>query len=311
MDCFGDSSDDEEGGDAPAIMRDESCGVLAFHPNTEAALLTHVRNSLPHTTSSSASSSLDSLEAKLQRSDHVLHAIDEFCMSRHWMMHVGPEKGEIILQALRDAMNEKMKRSSLLKSDVPFVAVELGTYCGYASVLMGRAMREMKPDAMNCHLYTTEINRQYAEIATGIIQLAGMGDAVSVHEISFDGHDTNVVSVVSDALRSKSNSQINDQAPVIDFLFIDHDKDSYKSDLCKLEASGMICSGTKVVADNVLFASIDDYVNYVQQRQKEGIVKTRTIPCLVEYCGGDNVQLGEDSNLYQDGVEITDYLQDP
>jgi len=98
---------------------------------------------------------------------------------------------------------------------------------------------------------------------------------------------------------------------MIDFLFIDHDKDAYKSDLCKLEASGMICRGTKVVADNVLFACIDDYMGYVQQREKEGIVKTRTIPCHVEYSGDSNVQLGEHLQPYQDGVEITDYLRDP
>lgn len=178
-----------------AIKRDESCGVLSFHPNTEASLLTHVRNSLKTATSSS-SSSLGSVENRLQRSSDVLRAVDAFCMSRAWMMHIGPEKGGILLEAMQDAMNAKMARSSL-ESNIPFVAVELGTYCGYASIFMGRTFCGAKPSAtLDCHLFTTEINRSYAEIATEMIQLSGMEDFVSVHQISYDGHDTNIVDIV-------------------------------------------------------------------------------------------------------------------
>lgn len=71
----------------------------------------------------------------------------------------------------------------------------------------------------------------------------------------------------------------------------------------------MIHRGTKVVADNVLFARIDDYVSYVQQRKKDGVVETRTIHCHVEYSADNHDTTGED--VMQDGVEITDYLQDP
>lgn len=306
MECFGDSSDDDVEGNEMAIKRDESCGVCSFHPNTEASLLTHVRNSLK---SVHPPTSLDE-QTKLQRSSDVLKAIDAFCMSRHWMMHVGPEKGNILLESLHDAMNNKMKCSSL-ESNIPFVAVELGTYCGYASILMGRTICEAKPATMNCHMFTTEINREYAEIASEIIRLSGMEDLISVLQISYDGHGTDIVSVVGDSLKNRDNSKHYHQTTMIDFLFIDHDKDAYKSDLCKLEASGMICRGTKVVADNVLFASIDDYMKYVQQREKEGIVKTKTIPCHVEYSGVSNVQPGEHLQPYRDGVEITDYLRDP
>ena len=47
----------------------------------------------------------------------------------------------------------------------------------------------------------------------------------------------------------------------------------------------MICKSTKVVADNVLFACIDDYVQYMQQRMELGVVDTRTILSHVEYSG--------------------------
>lgn len=156
--------------------------------------------------------------------------------------------------------------------------------------------------SLNCHLFTTEIHREYYEIATEMINLTdGMDGVISVHQTSFDGHATDMVDVIHSAIEEHIHST---QQPKIDFLFIDHDKDSYKSDLCKLEESGMINKGTKVVADNVLFASINDYVSYVQQRMKEGIAETRTVKCKVEYSGD-----GKDNN--EDGVEITDYIQDP
>mmetsp|Transcript_16518 Transcript_16518/g.39544 ORF Transcript_16518/g.39544 Transcript_16518/m.39544 type:complete len:301 (-) Transcript_16518:280-1182(-) len=300
MECFGDSSDDDEGVKEAPIRRDESCGVCCFHSNTEASLLTHVRNSLKSLTTSISPSDE---KTKLQQSSDVLNAIDSFCMSRHWMMHVGPEKGGILLGALKDAMDNKMQQSSS-ESSTSFVAVELGSYCGYASILMGQALCKSNSNTM-CHLFTTEINREYAEIASELIKMSSMEDDVSVHQISYDGHDTDLVQVVDDALRR--NYQ---QGTKIDFLFIDHDKDAYKSDLCKLEASGMICRGTKVVADNVLFARIDDYLSYVQDQEKLGIVETRTVSCHVEYSGDTN-ETRESLQPLQDGVEITDYLRDP
>lgn len=282
MDCFGDSSDDENDVDG-VIKRDASCGVCSFHPGTETSLLAHVRNDL--------NSSQSNANGTLQKATRVLEAIDEFCTSRHWMMHVGPEKGSILLDSLHDSINNKLADSSIAE-DTSFVAVELGTYCGYASILIGRTFFELrKQKPMHYHLYTMEISREYAEIASKMIHLSGMEDLISVHQISYDGHDTNVRGVITELLREGDGSKKK-----IDFLFIDHDKDSYKSDLCKLEASGAICEGTKVVADNVLFACIDDYIAYVQQRQKEGIVKTRTIRSHVEYSSDVN------SQPYEDGV---------
>ena len=226
-------------------------------------------------------------------------------------MHIGPEKANIIYTALEDAIDAKMKRCVTTSSaskpndgEVPaFVAVELGTYCGYASIFMARSFYQiMKPEKMICHLYTTEINRAYAEVATDMIQLSGMSDLVSVHAISYDGHETDVANVVSEALNNgtQTNGGDNRETAMIDFLLIDHDKDSYKTDLCKLEDSGMIQNGTKVVADNVLFAGIDDYLKYMQQMKVEGVVETRTIPCNVEYSGES--EQGEGLQSYQDGV---------
>ena len=364
FDCFGNSSSDEEcddiidsndenktiGDDASssvsknppsqpaeggkssiAIKRDASCGVFAFHPHTEASLLTHVRNSLTSRESSislekgseeekSSTLSKENLQLILRRSNDVLHAIDEYCMSRHWMMHIGPEKGGILKESLKDKINNKSRSLNSMSStgsSAPFVAVELGSYCGYAAILMGREFCETRlaalssnyshPELTNVdfHLFSMEINREYAEIAKEMIKLSGLECMISVHQISYNGHDTDVVDVIQDAMKTNfSLKGTSDCKTAIDFLFIDHDKDAYKPDLCKLENSGLIYRGAKVVADNVIFAQIEEYVAYVRKRQEEGIVQTNTIPCLVEYCGdgevrGDGAEL---SSHYSDGV---------
>ena len=284
MDCFGDSSSDEE---EEVIRRDESCGVCSFHSNTESSLLMHVRNSNLN-----------------NGTEGVLMAIDDFCIKRHWMMHVGPEKGLLLKQFLRDAMNQKASANA---NGASFVAVELGTYCGYSSILMASEFRASST-SLNCHWYTTEIERSYATIAREMIQLGKMDDIVSVHQITFDGHDTNVVEVVRDALKGDDSARVQ---PMIDFLFIDHDKDAYTQDLRKFEQSGLIGKGTTVVADNVIFAGIQDYIDYAQEKQIEGIVWTRTIPCCVEY-SGTNVNVSElERKKYQDGIEVTVYLKNP
>ncbi|KAL3775364.1 hypothetical protein ACHAW5_006506 [Stephanodiscus triporus] len=297
------------------------------------SLLAHVRNDCSSKTTTTTTTT------RSCHSRDVLRAIDDFCVSRHWMMHVGPEKGDILAGALRGAMLAKKamakararaavvptaaasssSSSSSTSYNVQFVAVELGTYCGYASMLMGATMREVMSssddgDGMDCRLFTAEINVEYAKIASEIIRLGRMEDLISVHEVGYDGRDTDVVSAVADAMSNDvPRCDVDTTAattPTIDFLFIDHDKDAYTSDLCKLEASGMIRSGTRVVADNVIFANIDDYVGYVRRKEEMGIVKTTTIPCHVEYSSYNDESRGTVQN-YQDGIEITDYLRDP
>ena len=52
--------------------------------------------------------------------------IDKFCWEEKWMMNVGDVKGKI----LDDAVNQTK----------PMKALELGTYCGYSSVRIGRLL---------------------------------------------------------------------------------------------------------------------------------------------------------------------------
>ena len=62
----------------------------------------------------------------------------------------------------------------------------------------------------------------------------------------------------------KSNYKIDK----LDFLFIDHIKEIYYSDLLLIENCGLLKSGSCVVADNVIVFSINKYLNHVKTSGK-------------------------------------------
>lgn len=302
--------------------RDESCGVLAFHPNTEQSLLLHVRNTIHHQ----------------NRSQHcawerVLYEIDWYCLHRHWMMCIGPEKGMMVGDALESSIARfekvlnKDETNPMIKSagnKNRFLAVELGTYCGYGSIFLSQVWKKRfqnKNLDMNFRLMTVEINPEYAKIANEMIELAQVQDVVTVleNDLLLDGSTADVGQLIKNALLQESDDigcqGENGQGEYIQFLMIDHDKDSYLKDLQILEKSGLIRSGTVVVADNVIFAGIDEYLDYVHGLAARGIVRTCTKEASVEYCSPDVHKHshggGLSSETFKDGVEITEYLQDP
>jgi len=330
--------------------RSEDCGVLSYHHGTEAAMLAHVRNAVADLAPPSVT---DCLGWKGSAADlasaAVLAAIDEFCQSRHWMMHVGPDKGHILAQKLYNAVKERD-----LGPRETFVAVELGTYCGYASVLLGRTLREVteRPAEsgegganLECRLYTVEINPEYFAISRELIRLSLLDETVVLVEIPVEINVMETEDAAADIVSSQiwaaeaKNRQRHNQRggaisslPQIDFLFIDHDKDAYLTDLKRLERERLVRAGSIVVADNVLFARIDDYREYVQNLAKQGIVTTETIMSQIEYADeeqlgddghhgdsnndGDNKTDGEEdhrssSHLFRDGIEITHYKRNP
>lgn len=72
-----------------------------------------------------------------------------FFASRHWMMHVGPEKGAILAGVLSDAIGEKARRTCQGEFDGCFAAIELRKYCRYVSVLIARTFCEAAPPPVN------------------------------------------------------------------------------------------------------------------------------------------------------------------
>src|SRR2546430_10996505 len=135
-------------------------------------------------------------------SEDVIRVIDEFCMNRSVMINVGDEKGEILDRVVRRVS--------------PQLLLELGTYCGYSALRMARVM---PPGARLCSI---EFNAANAAIARRIWDHAGIGDQLTVVVGTLgDGGST------IDRLRTEHGFG----ARMVDFVFLDHDKDAYLPDL--------------------------------------------------------------------------------
>ena len=269
--CFDDESDaedvDSDDADEAPRLRDRSCGVLAFHKGTERALLLFVQQQCT--------------AAATSNSQAVRMAVDTFCIQRHWMMHVGPEKSRQLKSFLNDCVT---KRSSPRSK---FVLLELGTYCGYSSIMWAETLHQL---GLDFHVYTVEANPEFIEVSNELIRLAGFDSLVSVLHLDILCKNQ----TVSDLLCA------ND-VPNPDFVFLDHDKDAYLDDLQELEKAKRIRAGVHVVADNVLFARIDNYRRYMQKLAERGIVETRLEKGRLEYSELEQ-KASADPGAFEDGI---------
>ncbi|CAB9523677.1 Catechol O-methyltransferase (Partial), partial [Seminavis robusta] len=143
-----DDDDDEKDGDDCNVVsstasvpesgqqqarRDPSCGVLVFHNGTEQALLHHVEREME----------LLAASDQLETAEQVMKLVDQYCFSRHWMMHIGDQKGIILKDFIREFCQEHQNR--LIRQTKPeqtVIMVELGTYCGYSAILMAYTILE-------------------------------------------------------------------------------------------------------------------------------------------------------------------------
>jgi catechol O-methyltransferase len=297
--CFGD--DDDEDDDASeespsltpseckatknAVKRDPSCGILAFHAGTEQSLLKHVE--LEMTTQRNNTNADGAFESESDRADFVLHSIDEFSMKRHWMMHVGDEKGEIIKKFVQECCSTSLISN---QHDRPLVFVELGSYCGYSSILLAKTLHE---GGRKFHLYSVEVVEQHAQVAKKMVHLAGFEDQITILLLDPDPEKMSLTAL----LKGRVEKDVT-----IDFLFIDHDKSLYLSDLQQLEGSGLMKKGCFVAADNVTFAMIDDYREYTNHLARKGHVKTRLEESWLEYSQPDWDGDASRKNLMRDGI---------
>ena len=172
--------------------------------------------------------------------DDVIRAIDEYCYERSYMINVGDEKGAIL-----DAAVLRARPARLL---------ELGTYCGYSALRMCRVM----PDT--ARLVSIEFNGANAVIAGRILEHAGVSDRVAV-----------LVGTLGDGGRTIATLEEEHgfDAGSLDFVFIDHDKSVYVSDLELILDRGWLHPGSVVLADNVKFPGAPEYRAYLNERQNE------------------------------------------
>jgi catechol O-methyltransferase len=286
-------------------LRDPDCGVCR-QLHAEKSLLMHVKNTFGieenndvHKQGDNVNDNDDSDDI-LARCENVKNIVDEFCERRAWMMHIGPEKGLIIQNALKKKLDDfvelnksKIDGGSNSGSDTKrphFVCVELGTYCGYGSIWLAKTLYEYAKNYVDIdfHLFTVEINPPFAKIAQDLINLCKLNNYVTIleNDLLMSGETGHVGLLLKDGIL-KQRGLKHDEDICIDFLLIDHDKDSYLDDLKRLEGCGMIKEGTVVAADNVVFAKIDNYVSYMKKLDEEGVVSTKTIESFVEYSSPD------------------------
>ena len=197
---------------------------------------------------------LSNVRAKAERNnpDTVLSIIDDFAYKKTFLMNIGDEKGLLLENAIKES-----KANNIL---------ELGVYLGYSTI---RILRNLDD---NAKLTSIESNKKFAEIASEIINIAGLSNK---HKL----------------IMGKSTEVIPRLKEKYDFIFIDHWKDLYLKDLKTLEENKLIKDNAWIFADNVILFNLEDYLDYVRSSPK---YKSKFTPAKREY-----------SKSHPDGVEIS------
>ena len=167
--------------------------------------------------------------------ESVLDAVDEFSKNLEHAMHVGFEKGQIL--------------DSVVLNSNPTTTLELGTFFGYSAV---RIARLLKPGSK---LYCVDFSVEAVELSKELIEFAGLSDRVQV----IHGTSTDVL---------KQFGAGDFPVTSFDFVFIDHLKSLYKSDLILLESLQLIKDKSVILADNILFPGAPAYAEYVRNNIK-------------------------------------------
>lgn len=183
----------------------------------------------------------DYVEANARRDDidHVLATIDEYAYAKSFLVNIGDEKGKLLDAAVRRAD--------------PRLALELGTYCGYGALRIARA-------APSAQVFSVELAAANAAVARRIWTHARVEDRV-----------TCVVGTIGDGGRTldRLRDECGFTSGALDFLFIDHDKNSYLADLLSIVDRGWLRRGAVVVADNVGFPGSPKYRAFMRDQQGE------------------------------------------
>ncbi|XP_068786976.1 transmembrane O-methyltransferase-like isoform X2 [Struthio camelus] len=162
---------------------------------------------------------------------HVLRTFDRWCCRREHLSSVGPCKGRIVERLLRER--------------APRAVLELGTYCGYGSVLLAQGL---PPGG---RLYTVEMDPGHAAVAEKLIRLAG-----------FDENTVELIVGPSEEVIPRLKEQHG--LLKAEFVFMDHWKRCYLRDLRLLEAHDLLAEGATVLADNVIFPGAPRFLQYAK-----------------------------------------------
>ena len=175
--------------------------------------------------------------AKAGDVDDVLATIDRFAYEKSMLINVGDEKGALLDAAVRRAD--------------PKLALELGTYCGYSALRIARAAPAAK-------VYSVELAEANAVNARQIWAHAGVAERV-----------TCVVGTIGDGGRTLGAlaDEHGFTAGSLDFVFLDHDKNAYLTDLQSILDHGWLHPSSIVVADNVKMPGAPKYREYMRRQE--------------------------------------------
>ena len=173
----------------------------------------------------------------------MLAALDDYGINHEFLMNVGPEKGPLLQEKIRNLPTG----ASVL---------ECGCFCGYSSILIGSVL----PDGGK--LIGIEVNSDSVDVARQMVEYANLSDRVEI----ILGSSADVIPTL--------------EGP-FDLIFLDHWKDLYKPDLLALEANNLLKPGSIVFADNVgPHFNPEEYLDYVRSC---GHYDTEYIESHIEY----------------------------
>jgi catechol O-methyltransferase len=187
----------------------------------------------------------------------ILDTIDNFGWNKAFLMNIGDEKGFLLERAIK----EKNPKNCL----------ELGVYLGYSSI---RILRNLNEDSM---LTSIEASSKYYEISQEIVSHSGLSNQWN----PLKGRAKNVIPLLNEKY---------------DFVFLDHWKDEYLSDLKTLQILGLLNDGATILADNVVLFNMEDYLSYVRNSL---VFESKFISTKREY-----------SKTEPDGIEISIFKKD-
>ena len=182
--------------------------------------------------------------AKQDDPQSVLNTIDSFVSENStFLMNVGPEKGKLLAEAIKDHK--------------PLNTLELGSFLGYSAIIIAMSL----PEAGS--LVSVDHDKDAVNASKEIVKYAGLEN--KVHFIN-----------------STSDEAINALKESFDFIFIDHEKNRYYSDLLLIENLNLINKGGIVFADNVGIFE-DKMRDYFAHVRDSGAYTSKNIGAHLEY----------------------------
>ena len=187
----------------------------------------------------------------------ILDTIDCYAWNEAFLMNIGDEKCLLLEKAIREKN--------------PVNCLELGVYLGYSSIRILRNLHE------NSKLTSIEASNKYFEISQKIVSHSGLGNRWK-------------------PIKGKAKDIIPSLKEKYDFVFLDHWKDEYLSDLKTIQRQGLLNDKAVIFADNVVLFNMEDYLSYVRN---SSTFESKFISTMREY-----------SKTQPDGIEISIFNKD-